>query len=60
MEKRYLNVKEAAEYMNCCQNTARKFCKAWGALVKVGRLSRYDLRVIDAVMGRTITIGEDR
>ena len=56
MDKRYLKVGEAAEYMNVCPNTVRKYCKEWGALTKIGRAARYDRLVIDAKMGRVLTL----
>ncbi len=52
MTKRYLKAAEAAEYMNVCINTARKYAAEWGAMSKIGRINRYDKKVIDAKMGR--------
>ena len=56
MEKRYLKAEEAAEYMSVHPNTVKKYCKLWGALVKIGRASRYDRQVIDARMNNIVRV----
>ena len=55
--KRYLKASEAAEYMNVCPNTVRKYGKEWGCLVKIGRAARYDRLAIDARLSKIIAIG---
>lgn len=51
MEKKYLKIDEAAEYMNVSLNTARKYCKEWGAEVHIGKAVRYNVNIIEEHMG---------
>lgn len=55
MDKRYLRLPEAAEYLNVSKCTADKYCQEWGAKKKIGRVAVYDRLIIDRAMsGPTI------
>ena len=45
-EKDYLTINEVSEYLSLGKTSARKFMKQIGAERKIGRLSRYDRKVI--------------
>lgn len=50
IEKRLLNVDEAAEYMGICASMVRRWGKENGVVRKVGRRTLFDRVAIDRIM----------
>lgn len=47
IKKRYVNLTQAAYYLDSSAQTAQKFCEQINAKRKMGRRCLYDLQVID-------------